>query len=115
LIDFREDLMTKKTIIAFAAVALFMFIGAAPSFGQWFVDFENGLAVSGYNDVRIPGNTGTLFSLSEELTTDPGYYFRVRLGYRWKSRHTISVFAAPGCAGGVATRTEASTELRLPR
>lgn len=87
--------MTKKTIIAFAAVALIMFIGAAPSFGQWFVDFENGLAVSGYNDVRIPGNTGTLFSLSEELTTDPGYYFRVRLGYRWKSRHTISVFAAP--------------------
>ena len=87
--------MTKKTIVAFAAVALFMFIGAAPSFGQWFVDFENGLAVSGYNDVRIPGNTGTLFSLSEELTTDPGYYFRVRLGYRWKSRHTISVFAAP--------------------
>jgi len=85
----------KKKVIAFAAITLFALAGAAPSFGQWFVDFENGLAVSGYNDVRIPGDTGTLFSLSEELTTDPGYYFRGRLGYQWKSRHTISVFAAP--------------------
>jgi hypothetical protein len=85
----------RKTCVRIILFALFVVLGAAPSFGQWFVDFENGLAVSGYNDVRIPGDTGTLFSLSEELTTDPGYYFRVRLGYRWKSRHTISVFAAP--------------------
>lgn len=68
---------------------------AHPSFGQWFVDFENGAAFSGYNDVRIPNETGTLFSLSKDLETDPAYFFRLRAGYQWKSRHTVSVFAAP--------------------
>ena len=104
----------KKMIIAFAAITLFTLVGAAPSFGQWFVDFENGLAVSGYNDVRIPGDTGTLFSLSEELTTDPGYYFRVRLGYRWKSRHTISVFAAPSRSTPRAASTGRSSSTATP-
>lgn len=62
---------------------------------QWFLDFENGLALSGYNDVQIPRATGTLFSLSEDLRINNSYFFRIRLGYQWKSRHTVSVFAAP--------------------
>ena len=62
---------------------------------QWFLDFENGLALSGYNDVQIPRSTGTLFSLSEDLKIKNSYFFRIRLGYSWKSRHTVSVFAAP--------------------
>ncbi len=77
-------------LIAFLALAL-----GVPSFGQWFVDYENGLALSGYNDVEIPRETGTRFSLSKDLKTDPGFYFRVRIGYQWKNRHTISVFASP--------------------
>lgn len=62
---------------------------------DWFIDFENGLALSGYNDVRIPGETGTLFSLSDDLQTDSSYFFRIRLGFQLKSRHTFSLFAAP--------------------
>ena len=85
----------KKTVVSLAAIILFSLVSAAPSFAQWFLDFENGLALSGYNDVRVPGDTGTLFSFSEELKTDPSYFFRVRLGYQWRSRHNISVFAAP--------------------
>jgi len=77
------------------AIMLFLSLSAGPLSAQWFFDLENGLAVPGYNDVRIPGNTGTLFSLCDDLKTDSAYFFRVRLGYRWRSRHTISVFAAP--------------------
>lgn len=62
---------------------------------QWFLDFENGLATSGYNDVQIPRDTGTLFSLTDDLKTDASYFFRIRFGYRWKTGHNISVFAAP--------------------
>ncbi len=62
---------------------------------QWFLDFENGLVTSSYNDVQIPRDTGTRFSLTDDLKTDSGYFFRIRFGYHWKSRHTISVFAAP--------------------
>ncbi len=85
----------KKSTLSLLAVMFFVLGFHVPSFGQWFFDFENGLALSGYNDVRIPRDTGTLFSLSEDLKTDPAYFFRVRLGYQWKSRHTLSVFASP--------------------
>ena len=37
---------------------------------DWSIDVESGLAFNGYNDVRIPGNTGTDLSLSEELRAD---------------------------------------------
>ena len=82
---------------AFSGLTVLLLVLCLPgrSFGQWFVDFENGLAVPGYNDVRIPGDTGTLFSLSEELNLDSAYFFRLRLGFRWKAGHTLSVFAAP--------------------
>lgn len=73
-----------------------MLLGTARlSFGQWFVDLENGAVFSGYNDVAIPGDIGTRFSLSEELKTETAYFFRLRAGYQWKSRHTISVLFAP--------------------
>ncbi|MGB7294326.1 MAG: hypothetical protein WBC70_01940, partial [Candidatus Aminicenantales bacterium] len=85
----------KKSVIALLAAVLVAVWLPASSFGQWFIDFENGLVLPGYNDVRIPGDTGTLFSLSEDLTTDSAYFFRVRLGYHWESGHTISIFAAP--------------------
>ena len=86
--------MMKHVRIIVLVASLTLTLGL-PSFGQWFLDYENGLALSGYNDVEIPRETGTRFSLSEDLKTDPGFYFRVRLGYHWKDRHTVSVFAAP--------------------
>jgi len=85
----------KKLALSGVAILLLVFCLCGRSSGQWFLDFENGLAVPGYNDVRIPGDTGTLFSLSEELNLDSSYFFRLRLGYRWKGRHTLSVLAAP--------------------
>lgn len=85
----------KRNALRFAAVALFTLAAAGPSFGQWFADFENGAALPGYNDVQVPRDTGTRFSLSEDLSAKGAYYFRVRVGVQWKDRHTISVFAAP--------------------
>ena len=85
----------RKFAFSLAAIILVTLVPAAPVFGQWFLDFENGVALPGYNDVQIPRDVGTLFSLAEDLTIDPGYFFRVRLGYQWKDRHSLSVFAAP--------------------
>lgn len=85
----------KRTAFPVVATALLILASASPSFGQWLLDFENGLALPGYNDVRVPRDTGTPFSLSEDLKADPAYFFRVRLGYQWRSRHTLSIFAAP--------------------
>lgn len=62
---------------------------------QFRVDLESGLAFSGYNDVRIPGDQGTLFSLSEELKADPSLFVRLRLNYDWGERNTFSLLYAP--------------------
>lgn len=62
---------------------------------QLSIDLETGAAAFGYNDVRIPGNTGTAFSISRELNSDPVVFFRGRLQYQIGKRHTILALYAP--------------------
>jgi hypothetical protein len=64
-------------------------------YSHWFVDVETGRALSGYNNVRIPRDTGTEFSLSKDLQTDSAFFFRLRLGYQIGQKHTLSVLVAP--------------------
>jgi len=79
-----------------AACAAFALCGrAAESAGRITLDVETGAVFSGYNDVRIPGTTGTLLSLSQELETDPEAFGRVRLSCALGDRGTISVLMAP--------------------
>ena len=85
----------KKGLLLILLASAILLGAARQSFGQWFLDVENGAVLSGYNDVEIPRDTGTRFSLSEDLTTEAAYFFRLRAGYQWKSRHTISVLFAP--------------------
>jgi hypothetical protein len=58
------------------------------------VDFEAGPAFGGYNDVRIPGDGGTTFSLTQQLKASVTPYFRARAGVRI-GRHEIFAFFAP--------------------
>jgi len=62
---------------------------------RWGFDFETGLVMSGYNDVRIPGNSGTLISLSEELDTDRSLFGRGWFEYRLAERHAMGLLVAP--------------------
>lgn len=59
--------------------------------GQAAVHVETDLITTGYNDVRIPGDDGALFS------PDGGaaMYYRIRASYTMGSRHTVSVLFAP--------------------
>ena len=48
-------------------IILFIVICSTPQLSaQVDLDIETGIVFSDYNDVRIPGDGGTLFSLSEE-------------------------------------------------
>lgn len=78
-------------IIVWAVVSLL----ASAAFTQIDLDIESGVVFSGYNDVRIPGDRGTLFSLSEELEADPGVFYRVRLFYHFNDRHHLGALYAP--------------------
>jgi len=62
---------------------------------QALIDFETGAVFTGYNDVRIPGDEGTLFSLKDDLIPKPEFFYRIRLNYTIKSRHTFSLLYAP--------------------
>lgn len=79
----------------FAALVLATALLPAPALAGWFVDFETGVAWQGYNDVRIPGDTGTLFSLTDDLTPGSAPIYRVRLGWNITDRHTVFAFFAP--------------------
>ena len=64
-------------------------------FGGLGVDIETGYLSTGYNNVRIPGDTGTRFSLSEDLKAEQITFYRVRLNYHIGRKHTFSALFAP--------------------
>jgi hypothetical protein len=68
---------------------------STPLQAQLKLDIETGGVFSGYNDVRIPGDEGTLFSLSEELEIDPSVFYRVRAFYDFNPRHHLGILIAP--------------------
>ncbi|OGD23842.1 MAG: hypothetical protein A2Y69_09505 [Candidatus Aminicenantes bacterium RBG_13_59_9] len=73
----------------------------AQSAPRWFVDFEAGSVFPGYCDVRIPGGTGTLFSLTDDFSTSSSLFVRLRAGFRLHPRHTLMVLFAPLALVGV--------------
>ncbi|MGB2698356.1 MAG: hypothetical protein WBD28_10925, partial [Candidatus Zixiibacteriota bacterium] len=48
-----------------------------------------------YNDVRIPNETGTDISLTDDLKTDPNLFSRAKLIYKINDKHTITALFAP--------------------
>ncbi|WP_394758484.1 hypothetical protein [Flavobacterium sp.] len=84
----------KKQIFS-TTMVLLLCIVLSNAKAQALIDFETGIVSTGYNDVRVPGNQGTLFSLKDDLTTKSELFYRIRLSYTLKSRHTISLLYAP--------------------
>ena len=85
----------------FPATFLFAILSFAPA--QAFIDVEGGVAFTGYNDLAIPADTGTKFSLSDEITSDPAVAMRLRLGYTFAGRHTVTALYAPLTVHGSGT------------
>ncbi len=83
--------------VAAAAAVILASAGASAAWAQERVriDVEGGAAVSGYNDVRIPGDSGTLFSLTDDLSSDTESFWRVRADLRLAPKHVVSVLVAP--------------------
>ena len=85
--------MSKNIIVII--IAGFMLISSISLSAKWEIDLESGAIFSGYNDVAIPGDTGTKFSLSEELDTSVTPFYRLRLFYDFNSKHHLGVLFAP--------------------
>lgn len=92
--------MIKKDSHRPAVFAILAFLVCVSSIGaqpvqKWLLDLETGGVFPGYCDVRIPGDAGTLFSLTDDLSLDPSFFFRFRAGLRFHPRHTLMVLVAP--------------------
>jgi hypothetical protein len=85
---------TKLKIFAICIMVL-LFFGVSTTKAQGLIDFETGFVFTGYNDVRIPGNNGTLLSLKKDLKPKTELFYRIRLNYTINARHTISLLYAP--------------------
>lgn len=81
---------------AIIPLTLVLFLVSNQSKGQVTIDAEAGLAFPGYNDVRIPNATGTLFSFKDDFEAEgPVIPFRVRLGYTFNEKNHIFALYAP--------------------
>jgi hypothetical protein len=89
----KTNLFNKRQF--FFLLSILLLLGTSRVHAQFFADLETGVAGSGYNDVRIPGDQGTFFSLQTDLDAKPGFFYRVRAGYTINDRHTISLLYAP--------------------
>lgn len=84
-----------KTLIYLISILFLSFFQQISVNAQAIIDFETGAVLNGYNDVRIPGDQGTLFSLTDDLKTEKNIFYRLRASYIIKSRHSLSILYAP--------------------
>ena len=84
-----------SSVFSLAVVLALALPASAAAQDRWRVDLETGVAVTGYNDVRIPGNSGTRFSLTDDLSSDSEYFLRLRADVRLGRKHVLSGLAAP--------------------
>jgi hypothetical protein len=68
---------------------------ASPLIAQFSLDMETGFVSASKNDVRIPGDQGTLFSLTDDLAAASTFFIRIKGGYRIRERHNILALVAP--------------------
>lgn len=72
-----------------------MFMTANKSQAQLSLDVESGVVFDGYNNIRVPGDGGTLFSLSDDFNTLTKIFYRLRLSYLLQNKHYFSLLYAP--------------------
>lgn len=77
-------------------VGLVIVCGLTMLQAQFSFEVETGLAIPGYNDVRIPNEANSsLFSLTKELEADAVFTYRMMLHYRLNERSEFSLLFAP--------------------
>lgn len=64
-------------------------------FAAFDADVEVGAVDCQYNDIKIPGDSGTEYSFCDDLDYSAQPYYRMHLGYRFNQKHYAFITAAP--------------------
>jgi len=81
--------------IAVKALLVALALDVSAAAGEVTLEIEGGILVPGYIDVRIPGDIGTAYSMTDDLAADSTGYWRLRAGVRFRERHRLVFEAAP--------------------
>jgi len=84
-----------KTSVFTIILILNILLNSRPIAAQFSLDFETGVIKTGYNDVRIPGDEGTLISFSDDLNSISDIFYRIRGEYKIGERSEVLVLIAP--------------------
>jgi hypothetical protein len=87
--------MSRIGSIFLVLIPVLLLLFPASAQGGWFFDTEGAYVWPGYIDVRIPNETGTLFSLTDDLPAESKCVYRLRLGYQFHPRHSLTLLFAP--------------------
>ncbi|MBI9100924.1 MAG: hypothetical protein JEY99_00805 [Spirochaetales bacterium] len=86
----------KNKTVLIIMLSILMFSGvqlAALPLSFWF-DVESGGAITSYNDVQIPADTGTRISLADDLSPEIKFYYRLQTGIDL-NKHSLFLLYAP--------------------
>ena len=84
-----------KQLLSLGLVLVCLNAGTLEAGAQTQFDLETGPLFTGRNDVRIPGEGGTLFSLKDDLVAETTGYVRLRLSHTFNRAHALSLLYAP--------------------
>ncbi len=80
----------------FYILIVFVFFSLNELSAQWGFDIESGLVFQSYNDVRIPNETGTLFSFTDDFKSGGNVIpIRLRVNYSIGDMNHFSFLFAP--------------------
>lgn len=88
-------MMKKITIVLIAFMTLPLTVRGQERDKRWQLELETGPVWNSYNQIAIPGDTGSRFSLPDSLDIKPRLAYRLRLGYQISRRHGLSLLYAP--------------------
>jgi hypothetical protein len=72
-----------------------LFFGPTSVFAEYVINLQGAAVFTEKNDIRIPGDSGTKFSISDDLSADTAYTGRLEAGYIHNVKDYFGIVIAP--------------------
>ncbi|HWR72584.1 MAG TPA: hypothetical protein VN604_05415 [Nitrospirota bacterium] len=87
--------MNGKHFAAILITLMVLFFGPSVVFAEYILNLQGAAVFTEKNDVRIPGDSGTKFSLSDDLHADTAFTGRIEAGYVRNDRDYFGIVISP--------------------
>lgn len=87
--------MMKTWIAGLVLTMPVLFFGPTSVFAEYVINLQGAAVFTEKNDIRIPGDSGTKFSLADDLSADTAYTGRLEAGYIHNAKDYFGIVVAP--------------------